>query len=233
MKIIRRHVKASIIKILALNDHDLVARGKQRAIYIHPTDTTKLVKVLLKQPQVDGRSAFGNFMERSFPSVRARHIQKEYWEYLRLMLANQDPEFQPPITHMYGFTATKQGLGCLTENVVGPDGQLADTLHGLIEKKAFAQNHLDMLNNTLARIYALDIRASDLTSCNIVFGRRDTGGGLGNEECVLVDGFGDIHAIPIRSMAAWSNRLGLDDSCKRLARNNNLQWDQRKRAFTH
>jgi len=88
-----------------------------------------------------------------------------------------------------------------------------------------------MLNDTVHRIYANDIRASDMNPNNFVFGQRDNGTGPGPEECVLVDGFGDIHAIPVRSMARWSNRMGLDDSCKRLARNTGLRWDPKARQF--
>ena len=66
---------------------------------------------------------------------------------------------------------------------------------------------------------------------NFVFGQRDNGTGPGPEECGLVDGFGDIHAIPVRSMARWSNRMGLDDSCKRLAHNAGLRWDPKARQF--
>ncbi len=55
---------------------------------------------------------------------------------------------------------------------------------------------------------------------------------MGPRECVLVDGFGDIHAIPLRSLSDWTNRLGLDDSCARLARNAKLDWDKTSRLFT-
>ena len=55
--------------------------------------------------------------------------------------------------------------------------------------------------------------------------------GLGPRECVLVDGFGDIHAIPVRSLGGWANRMGLDDSCRRLAKNTGLIWDGKERQF--
>lgn len=214
-------------QLLILKETDLVARGMQRDIYLHPTETNKLVKVLRPRPETDGRSAFGNFMEKHFPMTRVRHIRKEYTEYLRLMLSNQDTSFQLPITHMYGFANTQLGLGCVTERVTTKEGTLAKTLDTLIRQESISASNLELLNDTISRLYRFNIRASDLTAKNLVFGQRNGG----PKECVLVDGFGDIHAIPVRSMAGWSNRIGLDDSCKRLAQRTGLLWNGKTREF--
>ncbi|MDX8346761.1 YrbL family protein [Cognatiyoonia sp. IB215446] len=214
-------------QVLILEEVDLVARGMQRDIYLHPTDTTKLVKVLRKNPDTVGRSGFGNFMEKHFPMTRARHIRKEYTEYLRVMLSNREASFHIPITHMFGFAHTQFGLGCVTERVTTRSGALAKTLETLIRHEGITPRNLDLLNDTTKRLYQLDIRASDLTAKNLVFGRRNGG----PKECVLVDGFGDIHAVPVRSMAGWSNRIGLDDSFKRLAQRTHLSWNGKTRQF--
>lgn len=213
---------------LILNTTDLVARGMQREVYLHPTDPNKLVKVLRPLPETRSRSRFGNFAEKHFPTARLRHIRKEYIEYMRLMLANQDPAFRPPMTHMFGFANTQLGLGCVTERVTSEQGDLGKTLRALVKEDALCRRHLDLLNNTIGRLYQLDIRASDLTAKNLVFGQRNGG----PQECVLVDGFGDIHAIPVRSMAKWANHLGLHDSCRRLAHKNGLIWDRATRQFS-
>ncbi len=137
-----------------------------------------------------------------------------------------------PISHMYGFVQTNLGLGCLTERVMEEDGTLGSTLGQKVRANSLTQDDVDLLNDTISRIYKSNIRASDMNPSNFVFGHRDVGGVLGPRECVLVDGFGDIHAIPVRSMARWSNRMGLDDSCQRLARNARLQWDKQLRRFS-
>ena len=129
---------------------------------------------------------------------------------------------------MYGFVSTNIGLGCVTEKVTTKDGTLAPTLAQLLSEGTFTDRHLDCFNETIQRLYALDIRASDLSAHNLVFGHRDDG----PVECVLIDGFGDIHAIPVRSMARWSNALGLDDSFKRLVRNKPLAWDPKQRQVS-
>lgn len=210
---------------LALDGTDLVATGVQRAVYLHPLDRTKLIKVLRPAALMPKRSNFNGIMDRLLPSTRLRQVRKEYAEYLRVMLRNPGPDFHTPIAHMFGFTPTSEGLGCVTERVMQPGGQIGETLGAKVRNGSLTQTHVDLLNDTIHRIYAYDIRASDMNPDNFVFGQRDNGTGPGPAECVLVDGFGDIHAIPVRSMARWSNRLGLNDSCQRLARNTGLVWD--------
>lgn len=217
---------------LALLATDLVATGVQRAVYLHPLDRTKLIKVLRPASLSPKRNNFNGIMDRLLPSTRLRQIQKEYAEYLRIMLRNPGTDFHTPIAHMFGFTPTTEGLGCVTERVMQPGGQIGETLGAKVRANSLTQAHIDLLNDTISRIYAYDIRASDMNPNNFVFGQRDNGTGPGDEECVLVDGFGDIHAIPVRSMARWSNRLGLNDSCKRLARNTGLNWHPKSQEFS-
>ncbi|MFQ1699499.1 YrbL family protein [Loktanella agnita] len=217
---------------LILPASNLVASGVQRAVYLHPTDRNKLIKVLKSNSDMPRRRNFNGVMDRWFPSTRLRQIRKEYTEYLRVMLKHPEPEFHAPMSHMFGFVSTNMGLGCLTERVMTPDGQLGETLGAKVKKGTLTDEQLSLLNDTVARLFTHNIRASDMNPKNFVFGQRDNGSGPGPEECVLVDGFGDIHAIPVRSIGKWSNRLGLNDSCKRLAQNTGLIWDAATREFS-
>ncbi len=219
-------------RALILSETDLVASGVQRAVYLHPHDKTKLVKVLRPAEEMPVRTNFNGIMDRLFPSTRLRQIRKEYQEYLRVMLAHQDADYHSPISHMYGFATTNMGLGCITERVMNADGTLGPTIGAMAKAGNLTQDAIDLLNDTIGRIYRYHIRASDMNSNNFVVGHRDSGSGMGPRECVLVDGFGDIHAIPVRSMGQWANRMGLDDSCRRLARNTGLQWDGAARRFS-
>lgn len=217
---------------LTLLETDQVASGVQRAVYLHPHDKTKLVKVLKKPHDMPARSNFNGVMDRLFPSTRLRQIRKEYQEYLRVMLSHPDPEFDAPIVHMYGFATTNVGLGCITDRVMNADGSLGETIGAMAKSGTLTDADIDLLNDAIRRIYSYHIRASDMNPKNFVIGHRDNGSGMGPKECVLVDGFGDIHAIPVRSLAKWSNRIGLDDSCARLARNTQLQWDPKTRRLS-
>ncbi|WP_106745310.1 YrbL family protein [Yoonia maritima] len=218
--------------VLNLLPSGLVASGVQRAVYLHPTDHTKLIKVLKPSIKMPRRYNFNGVMDRWFPSTRLRQIRKEYTEYLRVMLNHPEPTFRAPMSHMFGFVSTNVGLGCLTESVMMPDGTLGETLGAKAKAGTLTDHHIDLLNDTISRLFSNDIRASDMNPNNFVFGHRDNGSGPGPEECVLVDGFGDIHAIPVRSMAKWSNRLGLIDSCERLGRNTKLKWHKDTQQFS-
>ena len=218
--------------MLILDPKNQVATGVQRSVFLHPHDPGKLVKVLKASHDMPARRNFNGIMDRMFPSTRMRQIRKEYQEYLRVMLQHPEPDFHAPISHMFGFTATNLGLGCITERVMEGDGRLGETLSAKVKAGALTDEDLALLNDAIERIYRYNIRASDMNPKNFVFGSRDTGSGTGPRECVLVDGFGDIHAIPVRSLSKWTNRLGLDDSCARLARNTNLKWNAGTRRIT-
>lgn len=217
---------------LQLDPDKVIASGVQRDVFLHPMDPTKLVKVLKPQDRLQRRNNFNGVFDRLLPSTRIRQIRKEYSEYLRIMLQHPEPQFHLPVSHMFGFVTTNLGLGCLTERVMGRDGALGQTLSDKVKSGSLTDEDLGLLNAMIEKIFAYGIRASDLNPKNIVFGRRDLGNGPGDRECVLVDGFGDIHAIPIRSWGRVFNRMGLQDGCKRLAKNTGLDWDADTGTFS-
>lgn len=217
--------------MLQLDPDDQIATGVQRAVFLHPHDNTKLIKVLKQSRDMPRRTNFNGVMDRLFPSTRLRQIRKEYQEYLRVMLNHSGTAIHTPIAHMFGFVQTNLGLGCLTERVMEPDGTLGQTIGGKAKAGSLTDDDIALLNDSISRIYGYRIRASDMNPKNFVIGHRNDGTGLGPRECVLVDGFGDIHAIPVRSLSGWTNKLGLDDSCARLAKNTKLQWDAKTRKI--
>ena len=219
-----------MIQKLTLNSDDKRAEGTQRTVYMHPHDPTRLVKVLRDIPQTAGRTRLATLSEQYFPSIRRRWVHKEYQEYKRLMLCSWDHDLHPPIAHMYGFVLTNLGLGCLTDAVFEND-DLGETLRSKLKNKTLTAADLVLFNDTVRRMYLYDVRAGDMTACNFVFGQRRLDGTHDPRECVLVDGFGDIHALPIRSCGRFFNRIGLDDGCKRLAQRTGLLWDPKTRQF--
>ncbi|WP_333712681.1 YrbL family protein [Yoonia sp.] len=216
---------------LHIDPADCLASGTQREVYRHPDDPTRLIKLLRKMPEAQGRSRMATTGERLFPNLRRRWVRKEYQEYLRMMLRPDSDKIRPPITHMYGFVATTLGLGCLCDAVLDGHGNLGSTLEKKTGDGSLTATDLGLFNDTIRRLYLYDVRVGDMTARNFVFGQRVIGGHKGPRECVLVDGFGDIHAIPIRSWGRMFNRLGLDDSCKRLARKTGLQWSSDTKLF--
>ncbi|MEJ6396913.1 YrbL family protein [Yoonia sp. 208BN28-4] len=211
--------------MIDLNGQDPVAEGTQRWIYRHPHDPARLLKVLKPLADSAGRSALATAIERQFPATRTRWARKEYAEYTRVMLAHRAP-VHLPISHLYGLAHTSRGLACVTDAVVENDA-LGPQLD-----RSLSDADLALLNDTLTRLRQFDIRASDITPRNFVFGQRSLDGQTGPRECVLVDGFGDIHAIPVRSWGQWFNGRALSQSFANLARRLNLRWDATTQQIT-
>lgn len=219
---------------ITLDPADLITQGSERAVYAHPADPTRLVKVIKYRDPATYKANFGDWTKKNFPSVRSRLIYKEYIEYARIMLRYQDPDFVPPISHMYGFVKTTLGLGCVTERVMGEDGKNGLTLRQKSNDDMLSEAELGMVNDLITQLYDLGVRAGDSNPSNLVFGTRQIGptGAQSPYSCVMVDGFGDFHAIPIRSLSKWTNSLGLDDSFKRMEPKVKLTWNNQKRQFS-
>lgn len=214
-------------KTLQLDKSLYIASGVERHVYLHPTDSQKLLKVMRPQEDQGKRFTFRDITTQLFPAVRSRLIRKEYDEYIRIQLQNPQLEQRLPITHMYGLAHTNLGLACVAERVAGKNSPVGETLRQKSDAGTIDNNDLIALNLLVNQFYQLGIRAGDLKPHNLVFGTRDAG-----FECVLVDGFGDIHAIPVRSLGKWANSLGLNDSFKLVGERTGLIWNKSERSFT-
>lgn len=213
--------------MIELDDTHYIASGVERHIYQHPSDPTKLLKVLRPQTDQGKRLTFRDISTQLMPNVRLRLIRKEYDEYIRLQLRHPSQDVRLPITHLYGLAQTNLGLACVAERVAGPEGGVGETMRQKIKSDTFSDTDLGLFNGLVKQCYDLDIRAGDLKPHNLVFGYRDAG-----YECVLVDGFGDIHALPVRSLGRWANAIGLNDSFKVIAKRTGLVWNQNDRSFS-
>ena len=219
--------------MLTLDPAAALAEGKERLIFADPRDPTRLIKVLKPQPDARfTRWTFGDLTQRYIPSTRYRTTAKQYDEYLRLMLRHRDdPDFVPPITHLFGFATTSLGLGSVTERVTDPDGLSGPTLEDLDRSGTLDDNRLAQLNALIARLHTLGVRAGDLNPGNFVYGARHLGDRPSPPDWVLVDGFGDLHAVPVRSLGDGPARLGLDDCFKRARKRVSLRWNASKRRY--
>ncbi len=221
--------------IFKLTKAGLVARGSQRAVYLHPLDGTKLVKIRHPSLSQSGlrkpRNNLSAIMDYYFPSRQIKRIHREYVEYIRLILNNLELRKQIPISHMMGFVFTNLGMGCLTEQVMSRDGSIGETLHSKINSGTLTVRDINLLNDTIKRIYTCGLRILDLNSKNFVFGYRDNGISFGPEECVLVDGFGEHLLIPFLNKSRATNKMMLNIRFKRLAIESGLKWDQKSKTM--
>ncbi|SEW38594.1 PhoP regulatory network protein YrbL [Cognatiyoonia koreensis] len=221
--------------IIHLDPAAKVAEGGERTVYVHPHNQHLLIKVL-KPRHTDefNRWTFGHLTQRYFPKTRYRSTVKQYDEYQRLMFAHMDETgFVPPITHLYGFTATNLGMGGITERVTDGAGNNAPTLEQMVKHGTFGADDLDRLNGFVAHLYEVSICGADFGPANFVYGHRHLGthGQMTDKQWVLVDGFGDRFAITIRSISEKVRRLGMDDCFKRSKKVAGLRWNPAKRQY--
>ncbi|MEM9899424.1 MAG: YrbL family protein [Pseudomonadota bacterium] len=222
--------------IIHLTDDAKVDEGGERVVFVHPDDPKRLIKVIKpRQKEEFYRWTFGHLSQRFFPSARLRPTIKQYHEYQRLLLLREyDPNFQLPISHLYGFVKTNLGLGCITERVTDPTGDNAPTLATLVLEGRLSQNNLNDFNAYIASLYEIGVCVGDVGSTNFVYGFRHIGkkGDTSGPSWVLIDGFGDRFAIPIRTISQTARRLGLDDAFKRKPPVAGLQWRPKERQYS-
>ncbi len=217
--------------ILDLDANLKVAEGGERLVFIHPSDPSKLIKVIKhKNDRAPSKSLIKNGIKRLFPRARIRSIIKQYDEYNRLWLRpNYDPDFHLPISHLYGFVKTNYGLGGISERITGPDGENGRTLRYLAETGALSDKHLEQLNELIQRILSYGVCVSDVNPSNFVYGYRHIEGTSRQvgPEWVLVDGFGDRYAIPLRTWSKTARYKGAIKSLERKRNPTGLIWDSR------
>ena len=84
-----------------------------------------------------------------------------------------------------------------------------------------------LLDQFADRMCRHGIVAGDMTAANIARGQR---GGV--DQCVLLDGFGDIHASPFRSASARLNRIAMIRSFHKMAGRIGLGFDEARLRFS-
>ncbi|REC57736.1 hypothetical protein DRV84_06070 [Rhodosalinus sediminis] len=203
-----------------LTGHLPVAQGAERRVYLDPDRDDRVLKLIipLAERKLNPRSMRG-VTTRYFPSVLYRSTLAEQKEQARALCSWRDAWGRPPFALHFGFVPTSLGWGAVAQRVAAPDGGVGPTLLQLTRAGALDARVVELLNDTAARIARADLRASDLNAKNLVLGSRG-----GPEEVVLVDGFGDVHALPVRNWSRRANRTGLRHAFARIAGKLGLVW---------
>ncbi len=206
-----------------LDPSDLVARGKNREIYRHPTDDGLLIKVL-KEGRRRREAERGPIARRFRPSYM-REFMVEIEAVFRAHKRAPATLRRLPIIQAAGLVATNLGMGQLVERIAGVDGGLAPTLADLLAEGRFDTTALGRLNGFVEQMYALHVVAEDVDPRNIVWDAT-------SDSFVLIDGFGEKPVVPIHVWSKTINDMQLDLAFrKRLAGRTALEWDMRARRF--
>ena len=101
------------------------------------------------------------------------------------------------------------------ENVTTPGREIGPTLGQLLNDKTFDAELLMALNKFARDLRDSQIPTNDVNANNIVLGtNRD-----GQLRFVLVDGFGDIHLLPVRTYFSFARRRHLIRLFSKLGKN--------------
>ncbi len=180
----------------------LLGQGTQKFVYEHPSDSNKVIKIMKPiNATNDGGRANQHYLRSHRSQGIYRQFRRELLQYLQLCKNNYNQKlFTFPIETVYGFIATDQGLGLVTEKIVGPNG-FPLSLNELSQRKELEAKHTE----------ALEVFFDKCCEMHIVFGEVNIAGIMYTEqrqgipELVLVDGIGDKLLIPFRSMSKTIN----------------------------
>ena len=195
---------------LALAAAAPLAVGHLRSVFQHPEHPDQLIKVMRADAVASRWNGPGRWHKRL---PRTRHYVgylRELKEYIGARA--RAPEADAPIARMLGVVETDLGLGLVSEKVVDGDGALAPTLAAVYGRHGFTPELETALAGFLKGLLDANVIVGDMHAWNIVYGSDSRGG----PRLVMIDGFGEKHAIPVSSMSRAINRYRTHRLYKRM-----------------
>ncbi len=200
-----------ISPILQLSDKKWLAKGKQRLVFVHPDDRRFVLKV---QYNREGHISSDRHLKR----------EKQVYDLIRNRLKS-DPN--PPIPKYFGTVETDMGTADIYEAFYGPKGvRLAPTLAHFFRTNQISEVRVKLLNDFIHRLDTWEIPVTDMNRRNIVFANRN-----GQDQFLLVDGFGDYRTLPLARWSSFVRRSRIDAACRRIVNGQYVKWDSNSRRF--
>lgn len=204
---------------------DEIARGSERHVYLVPGAPDMLLKVMRSKhlrtiAQIDDKTFRGWLAIRKAYALFRR--EQRAWNDAMLRAAVRGT--LPPLAGIASLVLTPSGLGQIVERIAGPEGRTAPTLDDLLQAP-LRPEMLEALNGFVAALYDWHIPAYDLGPKNIVWDAA-------SRRFVLVDGFGDRSALPLKTWFRGFNNRRLDRAFAGTAQKCPLIWDRKARRFT-
>lgn len=180
----------------------LLGQGTQKLVYEHPSDPDKVIKVMKPENATpDGGRANQHYLRSHRSQGIYRQFRRELLQYLQLCKNSySDHQFIFPIETVFGFTATDQGLGLVTEKIISPNG-LPISLNELSQKKMLEAKHMEALKTFFNKCCEMHVVFGEVNIAGIMYTEQRQRG----PEFVLVDGIGEKLIIPFRSMSKTVN----------------------------
>ena len=224
---------------LALAHLAPVANGQDRLVYHHPDFPDLLFKApktlhaalglpegAAIRPALADLGNFRRLMLKLAPRTLWHPFFRESDCYLRARLGGIATD-DLPIPNLYGFCDSDIGPVLAVERIALKGERLGRTVKSLAAQGPLSSEMITLLNGFADRMFRHGIIAGDMTAANIVLGQRGD-----RRQCVLIDGFGDIHALPFRSASARLNRIAMIRSFRKMAGRIGLGFDASRLCFT-
>ena len=176
--------------------------GTQKHIYEHPSDTDKIIKVMKPEHATPDGGRYGQHKLRAHRSQGIyRQFRRELLQYLQLCKSHYgELNFTFPIETVYGFIATDQGLGLVTERIISPNGK-SISIYDLVREEVFTKKHAQALDRFFDECCAMHVVFGEVNIAGIMYTEQRQG----ISEFVLVDGIGEKLIIPFRSISKTIN----------------------------
>jgi len=180
----------------------LLGQGTQKIVCEHPDDANKVIKVMKPEhATADGGRAGQHYMRAHRSQGIYRQFRRELLQYLQLCKNNYDDhKFIFPVETTYGFIATDQGLGLITEKITSPTGSPV-TLYEISTQNLFNDKHKKALDQFFDECRKLHVVFGEVNIAGIMYTEQRQG----IPEFVLVDGIGEKLLIPFRAMSKTIN----------------------------
>jgi hypothetical protein len=209
--------EAPPLRLPALEPDAAIARGSERLVFDLADEPALLLKRL--RPCALRRDRRG----RPWDPVHLREMRA--WRRAARFAARTGRP--PPVAEIIASRPVDGGFVQLVRKVADADGRMGPTLAELAASGLLDERHLALLDGLAADLAAAGIVVYDAGPANIVL---ETAGD-GRARFVLVDGFGDRAAIPLRTWLPWLAVRRLDRALRGTARAVGLRWDGRRFAF--
>lgn len=185
--------------MLLFQNQTPIAQGRMRAVYVHPNDSSLLVKVI--RPEViDQRWGSGK------PWYKAHRRFMQYISYMReiaeyvAMYARYDMSL-PFAQKVCGLVETDMGLGLVTEALRTEAGEIAPSLGSLLRDHLVTDEVRGALEQFIEQVMTSEVIIADLHPGNIVYAHFPNGG----SRFVMIDGLGLSNILPLKSVFPFLN----------------------------
>lgn len=153
--------------MLNLTSNLLFAKGSERYCYLHPLDSSKLIKVVFNQKEKKSNQ---------------NNVEYKYYKYLERKKIDY---FH--IAQCYGWVDTNLGKGLVFEKIVNYDGSNTQSLRFCIQNKVLTKEQEEQLLDELKHYLIKNtILFADATSVNVMCQKIESN----QYKLVIIDGLG-------------------------------------------